>query len=901
MWSFRATRLAAASGADEVPHCSLLFSGAGGSGGGTLLATRTIENTGGGATATNSHTPAFGLHFKQGDIPSGTYPLLKTTGGTTVPYSFWGESRGWPDGSLKFIGVLPRFPDAISGSSTADLKVVQGGTAPSASSRTVSEVYAASIEMAGLTGLDNITGDWIAALQSANIAETVVIGDGPAGKVWRFLVEYKQSGSAHGQLRCYFYVMALQDGSGNLAGFRVLARTTQPFYDVDSPTKDYRSFTSLVLRHGAGPTTIDPMASYSAKTFTWANSGVSNSLLTVTGHGFNNGVAFRATSTGTLPTGIATGTTYWALVIDANTLYLMNSPAIGKSFDGVTLRTVSGAGSGTHTLTPVPYVCHFCSYLTATTEGKYQYIQGGGSVATEPTLRVKADIAYDHTTRMLPPYDLSVSSVVSNSSYNWAPYQVAELAIAINGTGERPDIGVMPSFTVRHYLTQAAVDERYARIVGMAAGQFGICMRNSTSKSLLNLSGNSYTGMPASQATYQYRCTNGAVSGFTAPITHGSEAAGMFWTQCFSGVDATHMPQLAGYAYLAFAEPHYYDFCKEMANALLLFSPAAERNVTVSAVNYKGIAIAGEDGIRGGAWKYCSLLSCAMLSPDTDWDGNAHTTYIRDLVALQATYQVAYIATLSSWAQTSGFWMQQDCAANRASWMIGYLWQTTLWHAAGMADSNALAAATHFSKWPPYIVTLTGSTFMLGTYYERTSTTNPPSANAFISSDAEWAALANNTATMSWATAGDLFTLTSPNFTPANDDKWQFADPNGTSTSKPGAAFSFITSYYAVNRSGNTFQLSNSVGGAAKTVGANGSAPTTEFVMVLPKNSPSTGYIGGSVSESGYGSNQSMCCDWAIALGITTTGLSGAASNLRTRNAGVSYANDMKYRAQQSY
>ena len=347
---------------------------------GTLLKTLTVANTSGSATATNSHTPTTNLLFKKGDIPSGTYPVLRTAGGTNVPYTYWNKTT-WSDGSIKCLPVLPRFPDAISGRGTASLKIYNGGSAQSASSRTLAEVYAANITIVGKTGIDNISGTWTCDLQAANIRETVSYGDGPAGRLWRFLVDFKQNGSAHGQLVTYFYLMSLQDASGNLAGFRVLPRVTQPYYNYDTPAKNYRSFTSITLQYGAGPTTVDPMSSYSAKPFTWANSGQGNNLITCTGIGMVPGMAVRLTTTGILPAGLSTGTTYWIYPQGANSTYFIDGPAAGNINNGVAVIKVTSLGSGTHTITPIPYVNHFCSFPIATSEGKYIYCQGAGSVA----------------------------------------------------------------------------------------------------------------------------------------------------------------------------------------------------------------------------------------------------------------------------------------------------------------------------------------------------------------------------------------------------------------------------------------------------------------------------------------------------------------------------------------
>ena len=133
---------------DQQEANAILFSGsAAAAPGSSLLKTVTVENTSGSASPTNTHPDTFGIQVKKGDLPSGAYPILKTAGGTVIDGTYWCQSK-WSDGSTKMLGCLARFPDAISGSSTADLKVYSGGSAPSASNRTLSEVYAATLLVA---------------------------------------------------------------------------------------------------------------------------------------------------------------------------------------------------------------------------------------------------------------------------------------------------------------------------------------------------------------------------------------------------------------------------------------------------------------------------------------------------------------------------------------------------------------------------------------------------------------------------------------------------------------------------------------------------------------------------------------------------------------------------------
>lgn len=862
--------------------------GHGGSPGG-LLKTITLPNTSGTPTAPFSHPPMLNLLFKEGDLPAGTYPVLQTAGGVNVPYSHYPRAD-WPDGSIRDLPVVLRFPDAVPGNGSADLRVYPGGGAQVPSGRTDAEIWAENFTVVGTGGLDYIAGTWTCDLQLANVVEKVVLADGPAGRVLRFLCNFNQAGSPHGQITTYFFLQQLQDQSGNLAGWRVLSRSTQPYFNYDTPPKNFRSFTSLVLKHGA--TVFDPMAnSYSAKTFTWGNAGQANDIINSPGYGYPGGVAVRLTTTGTLPAGLALNTTYWVFSNSANDLYFVDGSAVGNFNNGVNRIHVTGAGAGVHTMTPIPYVCHFCSYWGATTEGKFVYFQGAGSVAAEATLRVQADKVYDHSTRIYPPWDMSIGAVPSNASYNWSPYTAGPLLLFIGTTGEREDIAPINSYHVRHFYTQAAVDEKLMRVIGLAQGMLSTCQRDHVTLGLINIGAGAYAGMPANGATtMQYRPTSSACSGFTAPAGNGNPYPGAFWTQCFNGVDPSHLTQYAAYPYMVTGEPQYLDLLCEMANAGMLTAPPVDRNFTVSAVTYNNIGPAGKDSIRTGAWSYRDMVWAAALVPTVHPDGSGLSAYLRDNAARQSTYMVAFNATNSVWWQTVGFWFPQDMQNGRASWQDGYLWTSSLIHANALGDANALSMCTHFSKWPPHVrATFGGNAWHLGTYYERAGANAGVQMAPVITSDAAWGATMDFTAGLSWNSGTSFFTISGPNFTPSNGDKYIFWN-----SQKPGG-LALVTPYYAVNTSGLTFQLSLTPGGAPLAITDTASMGGMNNVMFVAANPPATNFVASGAGTSGYGANQLMGINWSLASGIATGGLLAASNDVAARQAAVNYTVDPKY------
>lgn len=852
---------------------------------GGLLKTLQVENFGVSDSSPESHTPMFGLGFKEGDMPSGQWPVLKTAGGTVVPYSA-GARGSWPDGSLKFLPGLARFPDQITGLAQASLRVFAGGSAPVASSRTLAELYALNISVLGNGGLDNISGDWTCALQAANVISVTVIADGPAGKVWEFLANFNRLGSAHGQLVTVFYLQALEDAGGLLAGVRILPRITQPWYDWDTPPKNFRSFTSLQLQYGPVGTIYDAMAnSYSPKTFTWENAGSGGDLLLSTGYGYPGGLAVRLSTTGVLPAGLSTNTTYWIAQNSSNDFYFADGASVGSINNGVNRLHVTSFGSGTHTMTPVPYVSHFCSAWIATTEAKYVWLNGAGSVSSEATLRIRNDIVYDHSTRILPPYDLSIGTVANNTSYFWGPYAVGPLLLFIGTTGERGDIGVLSAYHSRHFYTQAAVDERLARIIGLAQGNLPTNLRDHTLRNLLNFSNNSYFGMSASVATTVTWRPGSVTAGFTPPLNPSS------YTQCFSGPDESHQTQFSAYPYFITGEPQFYALLKEASGEANFGPPPNDRNATVGGTTYYGIGPFAKDSFRSGAWCFREIVWTAVLSPDSDPDGSGFSTYVRDLAAAQFSYLAAWNLVNSSWWNTNGFWAPQSCGNARASWQVGYVWSVVNLGAGGLHNSDALAMSFHLAKWPAHVNSLTGNTWCLGSYYEISSSSAGVQGAPYITGDLLWGPFSPNSG-LSWTNAGDLLTWSGTNFTNSDGDKLVF-------WANAPAGLSLMTPYYAVSTSGTSFQLAASPGGSALPILADGAVGDSIYLAAIPASPPVGGFVGSGPGYSTYGSIQQGNVNWAIALGAT--GLSAAAADLNSRQAGAPYGLDPRYTMQTTF
>lgn len=245
----------------------------------TLVTSRTLSNTSGSTQASNFVTPMFGLPLKEADVPTGEYPEFRLTDDTPIPATVYNCAE-WADGSMNMCGVIARVPSSVPGSGSLTMNVYSGGTAPAASSRTLAEVVAGSDIKIEYTGTVNLSGVWTASLNDAiaNDGNITMIGDGPAGKVWKIGGHFKQSGSAHGQLYCWHYIAVLQDAAGGLLGVRYLGVWGQLFGDVASPAPLYRQGT-MVLKNGA--TTVRTMQGIEATPSPDNSNGVPGSVITM--------------------------------------------------------------------------------------------------------------------------------------------------------------------------------------------------------------------------------------------------------------------------------------------------------------------------------------------------------------------------------------------------------------------------------------------------------------------------------------------------------------------------------------------------------------------------------------------------------------------------------------------
>jgi len=782
----------------------------------SVVTTLSLVNTSGSTQTANFVSPMFGQPFKQGDIPSGQYPQFQLTDDTPCPATLWGITH-WPDGSMKWCGAIIQVPTTIAGSGTLTINVKNGGSAPSASSRGTSDFTAADLKTE-LTGVTNLSGVWTASLNTAitDATEIVVIGDGPAGKVYRIGGGFKQSGSAHGQMHCWHYAIAMQNSSNGLLGLRYLGRIAQPWTDITSPSVAKRDFTA-VLKSGA--TTV-------------------------------------------------------------------------RTLQGV---DASEAVQGTITLP------HYASVYTCGTDAKWDFLQGGGSASADCTVRVVQDKTYFVKSRMVPPYDVSLS-ITNPSSIDYVPMCNGGMTRSTGTTGEREDIGVFPSWFSRHIIAPTANTERHVRVAGLATGGWrtGLRVSSTLMPPAVHDTQASYTGLGTVQPTYRY---------WDSPFNVGVSAipAGHLWLEEYDG---HHRPQGSYFPYLLTGEPQFLDQLHEQANSFIMIIPPGNgtewktsppimdgaknggfhaRDSVIAGTSYKTSGILfRQDLERYAAWMLRDVAQAAAISPTVCPKGTAIKSYFNDSVEQNYTALTTYVSYMPTSYQDDGLFGLIPVSINPVDvpWCIGYLCNSLAHQYSISGSSQALAASTHFAK------------------YWAAIKNHRDFAAAFSLNALMW----DETGKRAEQIEDVYFQITdsvlsfnaTTDFVSKSGANSGYSVANGDVVAGNPARISSIAArqkLYAVNTTGSTWQLSATPGGSPLDITSTGDEAT---FMILNNFSPRISYEGAGGPET-YLANIRGCLRHLEAVGISLVNSARVDADARVVSAGTSFTGNPKNAFTSSY
>jgi len=873
-----------------------------------VLTTLRIVNTSRSEVPAGAVTQLIGCPFKKGDIPAGSWPQFQLQDGTPVAATILSSlATTWTDRSLKFVPVMLQIPVAIDAHVKVNVKVLSDGALQQGSGRSLADFTNGVSPQVQVDGLDNLHGTWVMDL-GRGIAEgkkTITYGNGPAGGVWKVRARAMKGDKHHHQLVCDFYIAALSNLDGSLKGLRILGKVKLPYYDTKE-TMNWMSFSRFQLcASSAGPIVRDcfgrNFGEQRAYKFSWVSGPTfaANHHYSTDNYG-DYGYCTRLSSTGQLPAGLFPDTSYFTWNVAATTIGFST-----MSYGSGRLVTSGDGGSGKHTATPYPYLAYFGALFTAGPAGMWDFVQGAGSDPADAPLRCEIDKKYWVSTRLIPPYDVGLKPMSNNHASYW-PNCSEPVTRYLSTTGERNDIGIMPSWYVRHFLTQNAVDERAVRVISLVGGQFSVGLESQRTLTYPCASngahndGTPYHGMPA--PNYQFRWIPGIQSqGFPDGDTTNPNVliAG------FSQQDTSHMPQFHYYPYLFTGEPWHLDMLLEHANSAVYqrYTPVGTANISETSFNlesgvrnlqvppnaptYADTVGGGEE--RSDAWASALLIAAAGICPDLNPDCKAYKQYFNDMNSL--TWQAAanIYKALPPYAHQFGLWHVPSGASPFIDhWQIAYMGAAIALGTNINENKRALLALDDLVTWFDHVVAHFGG-WHAGSYMTIIKSGSQSGA-PIVTGDGGVAFYGPN---ITWA-AGGHFTLTPfSNYVPANGDKFVFADSVDALGQVTPAGFAKYTPYYVINLNGSQFDLAASRGGLAIPLTDSYSGSDRFFIVAArPPGSGSMSDIGAPTS---YNTEIAGMLNYARAVGASVRKETIADLAYRNQQAGLDFTSDPKW------
>lgn len=596
---------------------------------GDTITTVTYKNESGSSTNANFIPLTFGQSFRKGDIPAGYYPAADV-GGTPVAVSWWGKTT-YSDGSWRFCGLEVRLPDALASGASVTINISATNVAPSNCSVGLADIDAADLTIEGVGRL-NISGTWTAAINSssADIVELGATADGSGGgpvcRVFTIGAWFRQSGSDHASLYARLYAFVLQNSSGGLYGIRVLPAYGQPFPNKSGDTNwGWLVFESMKLKM-AGVDVQAVALPEASHTFTPKAPAPPYDLTTITktsgitGAGTQMFWAGKMTTTGVLPTGLSTSATYGGFYENNTSMVSAYGPN-----PAVTLGNVSNGvdGSGTHTITLLPWCGKLMWHYIQPTTGEYvQLAVGTGYSAADMATHPRQDLDYWQETGTLPPIvtgkssDTERAAVTAVHGYAQGTLMPDEGAPGDDALQAR--YGYVPS-TGAAWLNLSQTLARYRNMViaQIKAGARGVpYLDHATKRPALWLSG-SYPGTGFSTIGKDFRWPYGNMpTGFTFSYSadnYARFAAG----KVLSLQDETHINSAYMLGYQATGRP-------EMLEHMLMRAVEAQLNIskthvdtTVNGVAYKGLGWILGGQFRDAAWYMRDMMILHHVLPDS--------------------------------------------------------------------------------------------------------------------------------------------------------------------------------------------------------------------------------------------------------------------------------------------
>lgn len=601
------------------------------------------------------------------------------------------------------------------------------------------------------------------------------------------------------------------------------------------------------------------------------------------------GAAFGSTGTYLVDTSHAgTGSISITTRLGTNGPFWMSSgdaasPAATISIAAVSpiasLTTCTDNGSGTHTITTYPFVSYYTKQFFSGTDGKYDFVQGGGSISAASVSHVQMNQQYWQSTLGIPCWDRTITPA-SAAAVSYYMNTSAGVPHHLATTGENAQLGIFQLKQVLHLYTQAAADEQSVRVLGLVGANMVYNVRHSSNGQIVPFNngpggaGTNYPGLPTIKPNSRW---DGDITDSTSDVEPLLQNA---FVSTFDEGSSDHLPHFNIYPWLLFGALEFAEGTTEFANAELLgestnvtntatistvtydLRPGSTRHVTYAGVTRYGLCIFGPSA-RAEAWGFMRDMSVgAYVIPANHSFFSAAATYLKEVVTENWAYAAVVIANPpTAWAGTAGLFNIPSSLYIKDTWQESYGIQGASWFYGLSGNANAKTFIDTTNKWWAYVVNGplgawgVGSSEFLG---------RVGSAPAALIADDDHVCIFGPSVT--WANGSADFTETivtsGTPFVPSIGDIAIFttpSPPSEVSLPNPTAITSFAPSYaVAVSGAGPwTVQYSATrVGGAITNTNAWSSVAGSIATLYCgqPVNIPATGTFSGNTAD-GYLSN----------------------------------------------
>lgn len=683
---------------------------------------------------------------------------------------------------------------------------------------------------------------------------------GPHRRGWETWGQFTDDtgGAPDAQLMALPMIEALSDAGGALSAVRFSAIFGLPDPFVSSK----RGFRGKVSLWSGGVKIMDY-----AEVFTFAPSAVNTTTnrINIPNHGIMAQTPCRVTSTGTVMGGTTSGTMYYVGVYDADNIVLCSDTFEAQPTGFPTTGNVdlTSQGTGTITLTLYTELGSMAGAVTLDRNADEIYIVG-----TKPSIRAKwttDERDYWLNSGMLPPLAIDAVDASRTDNSDYFPSTITHWRCPLNGTGDTEGIGPIPNWTSRWIAAQDAQGWKNIKTNACVAihTQRGFVLDNVDSGSIIcvnrgPLGDNTtpYANLTTPRPTTHYFLDGNKSADISSPPANigGSGMEGPFVES--TGPDASHWPSGPFSAYLLTGRRHFLRALWFSANRHLISAPSRFKTVNGD-VSGDEFVIGGEQQLRGYAWAAREILLAGFFGENA-----GEKAMFRDIAQDFADFIKRKRDTYGADFQSNGwYWARDDQDATwslESTLMRRFMAMTQIWGGVlYRGNANFAALGTHGANSIKRIVNEDFHPIywagVLNTMRRRSyndTTTEPIASEVFIDFNNVVTVATDGTFTFVSGAGEDTNGL-------ANGDLVRWFD-----TSLP-PELSYTTSYYIINKTSTTFQISATPGGSAITFAS--AVGTGKRVCFRPAG-PSSGLLLPNADD--WGGGQTLCpAGWAKSAG----------------------------------